>query len=361
MGTQNIFHFRIKTQFENLGDALINRELIALLSRHGRVVVDATHAPAEFVETVIGSQDKPPLVVRQGPSFFLRIFWRCLVLRLTRAPGTVWLALNPGGNSGEISAATATKRRLRDLALRTLRLAGCKIALIGASFDNLGPRHAQRVAALSKIATLFSVRDSISAQYCEQSGIRVTDIVPDLAFNLGGATAASDRKPPADRAIAISMRKVPSGQLEARILQALAQLDPDRASLVHLCFQVKRDEEPQQRLRDFLANHGYRAEMADVSRSIRETVEFYSRCELVITNRLHVLLLAAHSGTLPMAYLEPDEGPKIRGILRDAGLETLVVEDIETFRATSADTERIRIEMQRQRAILEQKFSELFG
>ena len=45
-----ITFFSPKTQFENVGDALINRELIRLASDNSSVVLDVSRCPLDFVE-----------------------------------------------------------------------------------------------------------------------------------------------------------------------------------------------------------------------------------------------------------------------------------------------------------------------
>ena len=44
--------FSPKTQFENVGDALINREMIELASLNSKVILDLSRCPADFNETL---------------------------------------------------------------------------------------------------------------------------------------------------------------------------------------------------------------------------------------------------------------------------------------------------------------------
>ena len=46
------FFFKIKTQYENLGDALINRELLKVIKGSGEVYIDASHVPDGFLDKI---------------------------------------------------------------------------------------------------------------------------------------------------------------------------------------------------------------------------------------------------------------------------------------------------------------------
>src|SRR5690606_10416990 len=105
---------RLKTQFDNLGDALINRELIRLLATHGQVHVDTTLAPSSFVDLVFDDLPSGVLAGSSPRCFWINVLWSALKARSRHT--TAWLILNPGGNGGEISRKKYLQQCIRVLA-----------------------------------------------------------------------------------------------------------------------------------------------------------------------------------------------------------------------------------------------------
>lgn len=75
--------------------------------------------------------------------------------------------------------------------------------------------------------------------------------------------------------------------------------------------------------------HGLQAECQAMTSSIQENREAYGEARMVISNRLHVLLLTMSSGGLPIALLEHEEHSKIAGLYEDIGLKDLVMNSKE--------------------------------
>lgn len=60
--------------------------------------------------------------------------------------------------------------------------------------------------------------------------------------------------------------------------------------------------------------------------SIDEALDFYANQTIVVSNRLHVLLLAWRAGAIPIAVVLPGKNEKVRRLFRDVGLQGHVIE-----------------------------------
>ena len=89
--------FSINTQFENVGDALINREMIRLAALKSKVYVDFSRCPDGFSETSCGTSNHSFSKVKFG---FLGICLKLIFKRCVREE--CYYFLSPGGYFGEV-------------------------------------------------------------------------------------------------------------------------------------------------------------------------------------------------------------------------------------------------------------------
>lgn len=312
-----LFLCRVKTQFDNLGDALINRELLKICADRGSVTVCIDAVPDGFLGWLrLGSI--PGLRVVDSKWAFYGHFFAAIVQSffLRRK---VFFVQNPGGYIGEISAKILFSRKLKSWFLIALRALGVNSVLIGASYEGLGKNNLIGVRQLSKVLTVHAVRDNDSRVYCEKNGIRVSGVLPDLAFNLDSNFSLMKR----ERKCIVSVRDAKdsdySNALVAMLLNAYRSGGFDRVVLV---YQVRRDSQFMEKFQIELVAAGIPTDNAIVPLvgGIEENLAFYSSAEFVVSNRLHVLLLAWRAGAQPVAVIKGGENKKIVGIYEDAGL-----------------------------------------
>lgn len=313
---RKLFAINVRTQFENIGDALINRELVRLLAGRGDVLVGMAAAPHSFRSALM---EAAPANVRATPSRV--IFWTRIVSFLlfsSRGGGEFYLALNPGGYTGEQTRIAAAKATIKRAALRLLEKVGAKVVLIGVSYESLGARHLRSISKLASSIDLHLVRDSGSMEYCLARGLKVSGQMPDLAFNLPRlprSQVVSSRP-----SIAISLRRM-GPKLDSFVQQLYAWAEVEEFA-VEFCSQVRRDDAYQEQIgRGFSVAVGCRA-LATVD----DALEFYSRQALVFSNRLHVLLLAWRAGAIPVATLLPGKNEKIRRLFHDLEMGSHIIE-----------------------------------
>lgn len=309
-----IFLINVKTQFENLGDALINRELIRLLSPLGTVVIGLSTAPPAFRRSLSSGLPRSVRILESSWRFYFELA-RALFLAKRGGPAA-HLVLNPGGYTGDHSAAGEIKSLLRVSILRALKWLGIRVLLIGVSYEDIGRRHAKSLGRLAALLDIHMVRDSGSIAFCRAEGIHAVGPIPDLAFALEGDTSL----PANNGRLILSVRRV-----DEKIRDALGEvLEWAKAHNleVSLSSQVHRDAAFMEELRELYNLRGANVELEQIDDALR----FYGRQSIVVSNRLHVLILAWRAGSIPVPILRPGKNNKIRNLFTDLGLQDLIIE-----------------------------------
>lgn len=302
-------YFKIKTQFDNVGDALINRELIKLCALMGNVVVDVSSCPSSFQGWLGLSKIKNVFSILGGFSFWTRLFIDLL------KKNDVYFFINPGGYIGEISRFKAYIRIIKCLWLGFLRFCGVKICLVGVSYESLGVNNLLSIKARAKNLHFHGVRDSISEALCKNEGIK-THRIEDLAFGCDYTLKEYSDSP----SVLISMRQ--DNNIPDIVNSLLTNLNIGSQN-IFLSSQVKRDTVVQEHINNKLPSDVNDLGMVD---SIDGALERYSDVKYVISNRLHVLLLAWFAGAIPIALIASNKNQKIRGIFSDLQMDKNIVE-----------------------------------
>ncbi len=230
----------------------------------------------------------------------------------------------PGGVTGS-GPRSRSPAWLQDLPLPLASALGVRLCQVGASFADLTTAHLARWRRRRRWLHRLCPRDSTSARYLSHHGIRHDGCIPDLAFQLfahprplpaAGAAAAGG--------VCLSFRSDQTpGQAEAMAAAALAlhrhlgHQRPWRAMV-----QVGRDRPGMERLRAVLEAAGCPiGPLSDHHGDIDACLAAYRQVSLVVSNRLHVLLMAASEGARILALIDGPGGAKLEGLLSDIGLQ----------------------------------------
>lgn len=314
----NVSFFSVSTQFENVGDALINRELISLVAKFSNVYVDVSRCPEHFVDSL----DLDFENVRIVNKYYILIFY--IFLSIVRRC-KVFYFLNPGGLGIKLSLREAMKSLIYSTILILLRGVGVRVVHTGMSYDpmDLVDRLVIRYRYLS-CAHIFP-RDHRSYEYLRSIGIRVDGVVPDLAFLL--PQKINEHR---DDGVIVSFRT--DGIYESSkkdIYRLISDLRSNGVTRFLFVSQVERDfnfmDELYQHFRKGLDD----AVFLDVSRSIDGALENYGGYGCCYSNRLHVLLMSASRGAIPIACISDGQGGKIASMFADLNLS----ENISDFNA----------------------------
>ena len=306
MNTDRYF-FSFNPQFENIGDALINRELLHLLSANGIVIMDLSRTPDQFIRWM--SPLRPSIKKSYSKTHFFLYFFYCW-LKGERP----WWVLHPGGHyvRSDISIKQYIKTRIYALLLHVLHFRGSRVLQLGVSYDKFGPRGESAIRALAKKIDVHIVRDRDTLSRCISINARVDGRLNDFAYALSPSLPIT-----INENVIVSLRSLKDGS-PPDISQIASAVPPKR---LLFSWQVKRDALVAKKLRDQFSPESSLLPCLD---SIDQNRDIYGSCKLVVTNRLHVFLLTLSAGGLPVLLLEEGQNQKIRGVVKDAHLEELI-------------------------------------
>lgn len=305
-----------KTQFENVGDALINRELIRLISTQSDVVVDLSRCPPQFRKNLILDNDINIL--------YCFGFWPLFFTAFSSfaAGRTRYYFLSPGGYVGDRKGLAYLSGLLNTSVLLLMRILGMRICHVGVSYERLGKGQASLLRLRNRLLHRHVVRDHDSLIYAQSLGMVVDGEMLDLAFGaaLDQAAAATG-----DRSIAISARADQDPDAEAQLVELIQQMDARLSSNIPFRFicQVQRDERLLKTLSSLVVNRP--VSFANVHENIQECFSAYDGCSYVLSNRLHALLMGGLRGAKPIGLLKKQYNEKIYGVFSSVDLAKNVV------------------------------------
>lgn len=325
--SNRIFFFSAKTQHENLGDAVINRELLRELTKAGRVEMCEGGMPGEFLAFV----SVPGIHTHASTGAFYLLLLKTAIFALFKPRQQLYYVLNPGGFSGGVSGIGYLRQAFLIFMYMLLNLLCVRVVRLGAS---AGPYSTSRLR-IEKLKTALmhknTVRDTVSLDYLKQHGFPEAGLFPDWAYMLDKAGTDSGSPLFGSRGYSVVSFRAEPGKpgYDAAIerhLDALISEHPQLAQQQWACVsQVDFDVARNAQLAAHLAARG----IDTVCQSdLREPEYFriYRHAQYVFSNRLHVLLFALRQGAVAYAMVDPAINTKIVGIYRDMGLQELIID-----------------------------------
>ena len=313
------FFINAKTQHENLGDAVITRELIGLARQHGPVSVLVASVPEHFRQTLGLKEGEATLTASQ---FVMRLLKAAMLKRVRgeRVTGAVFYLLNPGGFEGEFSVGQSLRQCGLVAAYVVMRLLGIQLMRIGCSLGPFGPRRLLIERLKTLLLNHFTARDPISIEYAQASKLGRPVYFPDLAFLL--PVPDQQRNVGVSPVIGISFRQSKGdpqydAKIDAMLLRLVATAPKDTRYLVvtQVGFDHQRNMELAQRI-----GIASQCDFINVASDLDAAGAAYRRADIVFSNRLHVLLIAMRQGARTIGILDRDKNRKIVGIFELIGL-----------------------------------------
>jgi polysaccharide pyruvyl transferase WcaK-like protein len=327
---------QLSTQFENAGDCLINRELMRLVAEHSEICLETGHSPERFAQQVASAVPNERRRRNRLPFYAEMLFARL------RRRECYWF-LMPGAVIRQKTNSFPLLARVHDLALMLAFWMGVRICKLGASFGDLTDEQLAIWRRRRRWLFLLSPRDSISQTYLESRGIRCDSWIPDLSFNIFGAEAdpsgaANDQETVACLSFRIDQYDQQAADV-TKLAEAVCRNTPGNPRW-RMVVQVARDRPGMEALHSRLQAMGVAVEpLVDVHTDVEACLDSYRGVSLVVSNRLHVLLMAASCGARVLALCQGPGGRKLEGLLRDLGLEAAIVDDSHPDRVVRS-TER---------------------
>lgn len=323
-------YFQPTSQILNAGDELINLATMNAIRRYGEIYVDDLKTPKWFVDSISTESDR--LFSSLAPGRFYVSLGLILMKNLWAREKFRHVLVCSPGHSSRKGFREARKALNWYWKLWVLRKMGCTVIRAGFSIGPFDGVNGWIESFATRCFSFYGLRDREALLIAEKYRFSGARYFPDLAWSFvpPQRSAVFQESGP----IIISFRSnayglIHSASYLAPIRQRLAALLKDRSfagKRVIVSYQVQTDDEASREIFDYLNEVGIRAELIDHKLSIAEAAELYSTASCAISNRLHVLLLGAQSGTLPIPLANMKDNLKITSILSDNGLSDLIVD-----------------------------------
>lgn len=348
---------QFSTQFENAGDCLINRELVRLLAVRADLCLDVSLCPPAFAEQVLQGLPQRERLRGGREPFLLRM------LRARRSGRRCFLFLMPGAVTGARPATGVVPDRIRDLSMPIAWALGVRICKVGASFGGLSEDHLATWRRRRRWMFRICPRDTTSADYLRAHGVIPDPCIPDLAFNVFDGSPAAVRGPtPERRAAGLSFRTDQDPRQATDVTAGVLELA--RRSGVEVRWrpvvQVARDRPGMEALGARLRADGYAVEpVLDLHADVEACLAFYREVPVVVSNRLHAILMAASQGARVLPVADGPPGAKLSGVLRDLGLGQAATTGAGLAQCGALDDVAVQVDGTSMRERLHRAFDEL--
>jgi polysaccharide pyruvyl transferase WcaK-like protein len=314
--TKPSFFYLLRTQYENMGDLVINRECIALLRERGNVLVNTDGVPMRFLEGLGLSSTEEEKNSRK--------FWQRILLSAFRRKTGTYLVLVPGAVIGGANFFQGVRHGLLALSYEFLRRIGVKTIRLGASLGPFTPLRSKLEAWKGRTMHFVGLRDSLSIEQARKLGIRSSKRFPDMALLLPthASTKMHDRS-----CIVVSFRahtSVVLPDLARQIEEVIDKIDPEQNAEIIFSAQVARDQPVMNEI-FHLINCSRPKNIVSLIDDQPGLFSLYGRADVVISNRLHVLIFALSRGAQVRALVDPSHDRKIIGIFKEASLEDSLI------------------------------------
>lgn len=324
MSQRPVVYFSLQTQFENLGDCIINELVIRELARHSRLKVIQRRAPTWLLDRL---RALPEVEIYASK----RQWFGDLIRRMAvRSP--IVFAFKPGHYLSSSKAKSLAYSAALVAFCGLCRIQGGKVIRSGVSLDRFGALQSRLQSVLGRLHTSYGVRDQASLDYARSLGAVAAHYSPDMAFLLADAEATSgligsklitaDVERPK---LSLSFRK--QGLMkEISHVEKLAEVIADSSSEHGLSpvvvEQVTFDRELAQVLSTQLKCSVVRFEQTE--QSVRGIFANYASSRVVVSNRLHSLLFGWTAGAIPIPLVENSPHSKIVELFKHLNLAELL-------------------------------------
>ena len=297
-------------QDDNIGDAVLRREYFNRLREVGRLHLFVGPASADFLDALGLDQSD---VVYASLRHWHSTAWKALIR------GTVWFVDKPG--ELQLDAVTLNRQlKLLPLVLAVRARRG-QVLRLGMAIKSIDPHYLIRIRSILRFSTRTFWRDTETSR-----AFGTGEAGPDWAFGWDGlAHAASEKQRPC---IALSYRG-DRDQTSDMVLEAIGTYAREASCRLLVVTQVRRDGARSaslaRRLKAELVAWPDDRSMADQELVIREV---YRDCALVISDRLHALIVGMTEGAVPLCITDNGE-PKVGRHLEAVGFDgsTIRAED----------------------------------
>uniref|UniRef100_F4CA79 Polysaccharide pyruvyl transferase domain-containing protein n=1 Tax=Sphingobacterium sp. (strain 21) TaxID=743722 RepID=F4CA79_SPHS2 len=323
----NYFLYNPVTQYDNMGDLLINRSLVALLRKHGQVIIDDKNKPENFITQLLTEDDQRlSTLTDRGIFDFVEQKLR------TSTEDTYYVVFVPGDLSVKGFKKALSRIKFFNTRLRKLKHMGCRILRLGISLNRFDMPNIIAESLYSSVYYVYGLRDKQSIAKANRFRFANVRYFPDLAWAYQPTFNDKSRETKG-KYILVSFRANQSGtthdsdffsSIKKHLFTVLSQSSLANYKVV-VSYQVQYDREASRELAELFSN-AFEVDFIDRLLSLDEAVHLYTGADLILSNRLHVLLLGTICKTLSIPFINPLDNKKIAGIYEDNAIYDIVLD-----------------------------------
>lgn len=331
---KNIIFFQAMTQYENLGDLVINKTLLDSLRQYGMLVINVRGVPEWFCQELEIADYERASNHRMGFKITLLV---SAFKSLFQPDSKIYFILTPGHHYNISMNFSRVIYLLKIISYSfLLKIIGVRICRFGASIGPFSKIYQIAEKCMAELMYFYSVRDTKSENYAKTIGISKVELFPDLAWSMKLHDAKSNflENLLIKEYVIFSFREYPHalehpGIYKDRLYLILDEIVKivcrNSQKKIIISYQVSRDYEFCRQISNRYKNE-YNVIFIEKQIDVQSIYEFYSQSSIIFSNRLHALIFGMVCGSTPIAIVDGLKHDKITGIFSEMKLMDLVVD-----------------------------------
>ncbi len=327
MAGKNYIFYQAKTQFTNVGDALINYTLLQELRNMGELMVNVRGIPKDFVEELKIQESE---MISCSELIYNLIILKHSILSLFNS-NKIYL-FSGLGDATIANNSAAVKTLLSAFILLFLSFFGLISARVGRSVKPLSGLFALIERFRNVSVKHLYVRDSYSLKSYKDMGVSKVGFCPDMSWLF---LADNGKKLNENNNVGITFRHSVVGERDEKYIGAIIvklkdtlmflQAKHQAPLKMYVFYQVEGDRDFCKEIYESLKSD---FDITFLDRTIvMDTLdECYNNFAYHISNRLHSILVGYKYGSFPIALIDTERHVKISSLLTDAKLDALMLD-----------------------------------
>ncbi|WP_353149286.1 polysaccharide pyruvyl transferase family protein [Chryseobacterium sp.] len=294
---KNKIVYIVATQYDNVGDLLINKCLIDVLSKYGEVYLDTRNVPEQFKKELLkDTQNVKELKEITNKSFkgkeVTSLYFSNLgITHIFKSPG-------PFGSAG--NKKVFLKNMLIGLIFKIFKSKGIKSYLVGNDVHYKNKMDKKVVEFFSRNTEKILCRSYTNVNALQNLGFKNIDYIPDMCFGYAPKNIVELRS----NEIGVSFRRLDDENYHQKILEAIQNILDTTDKKITFFYQVNHDFEYNNELFTHFKDNKNVSFNEDCLQW--DNLSFYNRFSFTLSNRLHVLLLGVVYNVIPIGLLNND-------------------------------------------------------
>ncbi|RVU00289.1 polysaccharide pyruvyl transferase family protein [Mucilaginibacter limnophilus] len=328
---KNIIFFKPGAQIENTGDLLINKSEIDVLRHYGDIIVDDSNTPEWFINAISNTLVDKKLSEVSKSSLNSTFLKNLLSGNKGGIKTRFYYVIAPGHRSakGFKSAQRSLFAGLKNL---TFKLLGGRVMRMGFSIGPFDKLNGWADSLISGTYYYFGLRDNKAITLAQQLNFSKPQYFPDLAWCYTPYPENSDIARKDSGYVVLSFRSNEYGTSHNEnylvpIVNKIKDLlrSVEGVKKIVLAYQVQYDRDAAVYMQQQL-NDNFETELVDHKLLLPEAEALYRNATFVLSNRLHVLMLAFQCNTVAIPLIKLEDNKKIVGIYTDNGLGDIILD-----------------------------------